>query len=326
MDRRGFITFLGGTVFAASFEAAAQTSKIHRLGTLSIGGPRDATIGRDGYLISGLTKRGHALGKDLVYEVRATTGDPAQVLKAMQELEEFKADAVVAVGYPAAVAAKASGIPTVLASGIGDPVATRLVDSLARPGGNVTGISDDAAALSTKRLELLKEMSPRIGRVAMLWNKDDLGMSLRYEASAKAARELGVSVYPLGVREPNDFDEAFAAMNREPPDAILMVSDTLTILNRKRVFAFATERGLPAIYEADYMARDGGLMAYGADLREVFDRTAGLVDRIFKGVKPADLPVEQPTRYLFVINMKAAKAINLKVPGTLLAFADEVIE
>jgi putative ABC transport system substrate-binding protein len=244
----------------------------------------------------------------------------------MQELKDLKVDIVVAVGYPAAVAAKASGIPTVLASGIGDPVATRLVDSLARPGGKVTGISDDAAMLSTKRLELLKEMSPRIGRIAMLWNKDDLGMSLRYEASAKAARDLGITVYPLGVREPNDFDEAFAAMNREPPDAILMVSDTLTILNRKRVFAFATERGLPAIYEADYMARDGGLMAYGADLREVFDRAAGLVDHIFKGAKPADLPVEQPTRYLFVINLKAAKAINLTVPSTLLAFADEVIE
>src|SRR5213078_2445080 len=158
-------------------------------------------------------------------------------------------------------------IPTVLAGGAGDPVATGLVQSLAHPGGNVTGISDDAAMLSTKRLGLLKEISPQLRRVAMLWNKDDLGMSLRFEASAKAARDIGVTVQPLGVREPNDFDDAFAAMNREPPDAILMVSDSLTLLNRKRVVDFASERRLPAIYEADSIARDGGLMSYGADLR-----------------------------------------------------------
>src|SRR3954449_1529584 len=159
MDRRSFITFLSSTVLAAQFEVAAQTSRIYRLGTLSIGGPREATIGREGYLITGLTKRGYTLGKDFVYEVRATTGDPVQTLKAMQELKELKVDVVAAVGYPAAVAAKTSGVPTVLVNGIGDPVATRLVDSLARPGGNVTGISDDAAMLSTKRLGLLKEIS-----------------------------------------------------------------------------------------------------------------------------------------------------------------------
>jgi putative ABC transport system substrate-binding protein len=160
----------------------------------------------------------------------------------------------------------------------------------------------------------------------MLWNKDDLAMSLRYEASAKAAEQIGVKVQPLGVREPNDFDEAFTAMNREPPDAILMVSDSLTLLNRKRVIDFAAERRIPAIYEAEGIARDGGLMSYGADEGESFERAATLVQRIFDGAQPADLPVEQPTRYKFVINMKTAKAINLEVPNTLLAFADVVIE
>src|SRR6202795_2451670 len=157
----------------------------------------------------------------------------------MQELKAANVDVVVTISYPAAAAAKASGVPTVLASGSGDPVATRLVESLSRPGGTVTGIADDPARLSTKRLAMLKEMSPQLHRVAMLWNKDDLGMSLRYEASAKAAQAMGVEVQAVGVREPEDFDEAFAVMDREPPDAILMVSDSLTVLNRKRVFDVA---------------------------------------------------------------------------------------
>jgi putative tryptophan/tyrosine transport system substrate-binding protein len=232
----------------------------------------------------------------------------------------------VTVSYPAAEAAKASGIATVIASGSGDPVATGLVASLARPGGNVTGISDDAAALSTKRLGLLKAMLPQLRRVAMLWNKDDLGMSLRYDASAKAAQDIGVTVQPLGVREPNDFNEAFAAMNSEPPDAILMVTDSLTLLNRKRVFDYAAEHRLPAIYEQDFMTRDGGLMSYGAGAQESYDRAAALVASIFKGAKPADLPFELPTRYLFVLNLKTAKAMNLTVPNNLLAMADQVIE
>jgi putative ABC transport system substrate-binding protein len=160
----------------------------------------------------------------------------------------------------------------------------------------------------------------------MLWNKDDLAMSHRYEASAKAAQFIGVTVQPLGVREPNDFEEAFAAMNREPPDAILMVSDSLTLLNRKRVVNYAAERRIPAIYEGDVVVRDGGLMSYGPDDNETLDRAAHLAVRIFSGAKPSDLPVEQPTRYLFVVNLKTAKAMGLAVPNTLLALADELIE
>jgi putative ABC transport system substrate-binding protein len=250
----------------------------------------------------------------------------SQMTNLMQELKAAQVDAVVTIGYPAAAAAKASGVPTVIVTGSGDPVKTGLVASLARPGGNVTGISDDAAALSTKRLGLLKEMSPQLRKVAMLWNKDDLGMSQRYDASAHAAQEIGVTVLPLGVREPDDFNEAFAAMDKDPPDAILMVTDSLTNLNRKRVFEYALAHRLPAIYEQDFMARDGGLMSYGADPKESFDRAAALTAQIFKGSKPADLPFELPTRYVFVLNLKTAKAMNLAVPPTLSALADEVIE
>jgi putative ABC transport system substrate-binding protein len=151
-------------------------------------------------------------------------------------------------------------------------------------------------------------------------------MSMRYEASAKAAQSLGVTVMALGVRAPDDFNEAFAAMDRERPGAILMVSDSLTTLNRKRIFDFAAERKIPAIYEYDFMARDGGLMSYGPDLKESFERAGDMVSRIFKGARPADLPFEQPTRYPFVINIKTAKAMGLELPPMLVALADEVIE
>src|SRR6476620_10628552 len=160
----------------------------------------------------------------------------------------------------------------------------------------------------------------------MLWNKEDLAMTLRYEASAKAAQSLGVIVQPLGVREPNDFDEAFAMMTRDTPDAIIMVADSLTILNRKRVFDFASAHRLPAIYEADFLVADGGLMSYGADLAECFEHAVALADRILKGAKPGELPFEQPTRYKFAVNVKTAKALGLEIPQSVMAVADIVIE
>jgi putative ABC transport system substrate-binding protein len=180
--------------------------------------------------------------------------------------------------------------------------------------------------LSTKRLALIKQAVPNLKRVAMLWNRDDLGMSQRYEASAGAAQAIGVEVQALGVREPDDFNGVFEAMNRQKPDAILMVSDSLTVLNRKRVFDYAGEHHIPALYEYDVMVRDGGLMSYGPDLKESVERTADLVARIFKGAQPADLPFEQPTRYPFVINLKTAKATGIELPVNLVALADEVIE
>jgi putative ABC transport system substrate-binding protein len=326
MKRREFIALLGGMAIAAPCATVAQTAKIYRIGTLTVGPPIPPTAGTGAMLIAGLAQRGFNLGQNLAYEARGAAGKVSQMANLMQELKAANVDVVVTVGYPSATAAKASGVATVIASGSGDPVKTGLVASLAHPGGTVTGISDDAAALSTKRLDYLKAMSPQLRKVAMLWNKDDLGMSQRYDASAKAAQEIGVTVLPLGVREPDDFNEAFAAMDSNPPDAILMVTDVLTLLNRKRVFDYAAAHSLPAIYEQDFMARDGGLMSYGADAKESFDRAAALVAQIFQGAKPADLPFELPTRYLFVINMKTAKVMNLAVPPTVLALADEVIE
>ena len=276
MERREFIGLLGGAAFASLYTAVAQSqSRVLRVAVINPAGLLAEDNMYVKLLLPALAQRGYTVGQNLALELPTQTPGPRPKLpQLMDQLKAAKVDVLVTLGYPTAVAAKASGIPTVVAAGAGDPVATGLVDGLARPGGNVTGISDDASTLSTKRLSLLKEMSPQLRRVAMLWNKDDLGMSLRYEASAKAAQEMGIVVQALGVREPDDFNEAFAAMNREPPDAILMVSDSLTLLNRKRVFDFAAERRLPAIFEADYMARDGGLMSYGADQRELLDRAA----------------------------------------------------
>ncbi|MBW7961024.1 ABC transporter substrate-binding protein [Bradyrhizobium sp. BR 10261] len=326
MRRREFLAGLGCVPLLGPCSAAAQSDRTFRLGTLTPIAPITETSPGGKILIKVLGERGFKLGQNLAIEPRGAAGDVAKLPALIAELKVAKVDAVVIIGYPTAMAAKAADIPTVAASGIGDPVETRLIESLAHPGGKITGISDVAATLSAKRLSLLKDMSPKLTKVAMLWNKDDLGMTMRYQASAKAAQALGLSVQALGVREPDDFEEAFSVMNADPPDGILMVADALTILNRKRVYEFAVHRKLPAIYENADLARDGGLMSYGADVLESFERAAALVARIFNGANPGDLPFEQPTRYPLVINLKTAKATGLEIPPTLLALADEVIE
>ena len=219
------------------------------------------------------------------------------------------------------------GVPTVVAVGAGDPVATGLVASLARPGGNITGISDNATTLSTKRLDLLKQAVPNIRNVAMLWNKEDLGMTLRYQSCADAAKSLGVSVLPLGVAEPNDFGDAFTTMDREKPNSILMVADSLTVLNRKRVYDYANATPASGLLRVRVLrARRRFDVLWRRFPRIVRTRCRAGGIQIFKGAKAADLPFEEPTRYLFVINLKAAQSIGLKLSPTVLALADEVIE
>ena len=233
----------------------------------------------------------------------------------------------MASGYKSARAAK-EGAPTVpiVVVNAGDPVETGLVPSLAHPGGNITGISDMGSELAAKRLELLKQGFPGLRQVAVLYNASDPGMATRYRAAVAVAPRLGIAVQPLAVREPDDFDSAFAAMTRQTPDGIMMVTDLLTFLNRKRVFEFAAAHRLPAIYEFDLLARQGGLMSYGPAPGEAAERAADLVVRILNGAKPADLPFEQPTRFRFVINLQTAKALGFTIPQNLLARADEVIE
>ena len=328
MRRREFIALLGSAAIGAPRLARAQDSiKPMRIALVGPQGivPESSPFGK--MLLGALAQLGYVRGQNLVFET--SSEDAPRNLSPEQFVAQAKArnvDVIVVWGFPIVVAAKASGIPTVVAFGVGDPVATGLVKSLTEPGGNLTGISDVATELSTKRLGLLKELLPRLKRVAMLWNKDDLGMTLRYEASAQSAREIGADVEAVGVREPDDFNDAFTVMDREKPDAILMVSDSLTMLNRERVFDYAAKHRLPAIYEFDSIVREGGLMSYGADVAESFRLAANYVDRILKGAKPADLPVQLPEKFEFVLNLKTAKALGVQIPPGVQAIADEVIE
>ena len=299
--------------------------KPHRVGLLSSGAPftdaSEVVIG----LTAGFSKRGYIMGRSLLYERRAAEAHPERLAQLVDDLRSA-ADLIITQSNAAARVVKdRSNVPVIAITGA-DPVATGLINSLAHPGGTVTGVGEVAAQLSAKRLEVLKDTFPYLRKIAMLWNADDLGMTLRYRSAEAAARTLGFEIQALGVREPEDFASAFAAMVRDRPDAILMVTDALTALNRKRVFEFAAQQKLPAIYEYDFLVRDGGLMSYGPDMGEVYDRAADLADRILKGARPANLPFEQPTHFRLVINKKTLETLGLTIPAAMLMRADEVVD
>jgi len=262
-----------------------------------------------------------------VYEARFAEGRPERLPSLAAELVRLKVDVIATLGGPASVTAKqaTSTIPIVMARAAGDAVAAGLIASLARPGGNVTGLTDESVQLSGKRMQLLKEAVPRAALIAVLWNVSDEGMTLRYREIEKAARTLHVDVQPLGVREPDDFAGAFSAMTRRRPDALFVVADALTLMNRKQLIEFAVTQRIPSMYEASLLVRDGGLMSYGASPEDDFRRAAHYIDRIFKGAKPADLPAEQPMRYYLTVNLKTAATLGLAMPPSLLFQADDVI-
>lgn len=314
-------------VMVAPFAGDAQPkAKVWRVGFLG-GGARPPDGAPPLTLRRGLQELGYIESKNVVYLGRWADARKERLPALAAELVALKVDAIVTLGGPATEAAKGatSSIPIVM-SAAGDAVSIGLIESLARPGGNVTGVTDQSATLSAKRLELLKEAVPKAARMAVLWNADDRGMTLRYHEVEKAAQTLHVTVQPLGVREPNDFDTAFSAMTASPPDALFLVTDSLTILNRKRVIDFAARRRIPAMYEFGSLVKDGGLMSYGPSIDDNFRRAAVYLDRIFKGASPALLPVEQPSRYYLTINLKTAAALGLTIPQLLLMRADEVIQ
>ena len=328
MRRREFIASIVSTITAWPFAGLAQTvSKVYRIGLLSTQ-PLPADSGVGAAILRAFARHGYIPDRNMVLESRAGEGHSERLPELAKILVASKVDVILTFSFPAAMAAKnaTTTIPIVSTEAGGDPVATGLVKSLSRPGGNITGVSDMAIELAPKRLELIKDVLPMVRTVAMLWNARDLGMTLRYQGAADAARTIGARVQPLGVREPEDFDEAFASMVRDPPDALLMVSDDLTFLNRRRVYEFAAEHRLPATYERANYVRDGGLSSLSPDLDEIYDRATDQIDRILKGAKPADLPFEQPTRFHVSINLKTAKALGIIVPAPVIARADEVIE
>jgi putative tryptophan/tyrosine transport system substrate-binding protein len=297
--------------------SSGTTVKAHRVGLLSSGAPITDTSDVVVWLTAGFSKRGYVAGRSLLFERRAAEAHLDRLPRLVDELKSA-AELIITHGYPAARAVKDRSTISVVAITGADPVGTGLIDSLARPGGNVTGVGEVAAELSAKRLEVLKDTFPSLRKIAMLWNAEDLGMTLRFKSAEAAGRALGFQIQPLGVRAPEDFADAFAAMLRDRPDAILLVTDALTTLNRKRAFEFAAQQKLPAIYEHDFLVRDGGLMSYG--------RVAGLADRILRGARPADLPFEQPNRFRLVINKKTLETLGLTIPAAMLMRADEVVD
>jgi len=314
--RCGLVLVMALGVLTAPFLAASQPSqRVYRVGHLAAGG-RTPDGAPPRALREGLRDLGYLEGKmERLPDLAA-------------ELVRLKVDVLVAQGGLAVGAARqtTSTIPIVIGLAAGDAVAMRWIESLARPGGNVTGLSDESVQLSAKRMELLKEAVPKAARIAVLWNANDQGMTLRYQEIEKAAQILRVEVQALGVREPDDFDVAFSTMTRRRPDAMFLVADALTMLNRKRVIEFAATHRIPAMYEASFIVRDGGLMSYGSSPEDSFRRAALYIDRIFKGAKPADLPAEQPTRYYLAVNLKTAATLGLTIPPSLRVRADDVIE
>jgi putative ABC transport system substrate-binding protein len=315
-------------MLSAPFLAASQPAqKAFRVGYLA-GGGRTPDGAAPGPFRESLRGLGYVEGQNIGYQVRFGEGKGDRLPGLAAELVRLKVDVLVTQGGAAAMAAKqaTSTIPIVMALAAGDAVAAGLIASLARPGGNVTGLTDESVQLSAKRMELLKEAVPKAARIAVLWNANDQGMTLRYREIEKAARVLHVEVQALGVREPDDFDGAFSTMTRHRPDAMFLVADVLTIMNRKRLVEFAATQRIPAMYEFDFMVREGGLMSYGPSVADSFRQAALYVDRIFKGAKPADLPAQQPTTYNLAVNLKTAATLGLTIPPSLLVQTNDIIQ
>jgi len=327
--RRGWLAgiFILG-VLAAPLAAAAQPpAKVPRIGFLSPSSPSDSRTQRNLEAFrQGLLKLGYVEGQNIAVEVRWAEGKYDRLPGLAAELLRLKVDVLVGVGDAALQAAKEATrtIPIVIAV-VNDPVATGLVASLARPGGNITGLSIMAPELVGKQLELLKEVLPKVSRVALLWNPTNASNTPALREAEAAARALGVRLQPLEVRAPGGIDGAFAAMTRERAGAVIVLVDALLNEHRTRIAALAIKSRLPAVHGIREHAEVGGLMAYGASISDMYRRAATYVDKILKGAKPADLPVEQPMKFELVINLKTARALGLTIPRSVLSLADEVI-
>ena len=321
-----FIGFTVGSVLLAlgSPAHAQKQATIPRIGILRAGQPPDKNLE---LFVQALAALGHVDGKNILFEYRFVGGNQDRSAELARELVALKVDAIFTGGTRTILAAKNATrtIPIVMVS-TSDPVGTGMVDSLSHPGGNITGMSLLATDLWPKRLEILKEIFPKLSKAAMLWNKGNAGMSLEAKATQEIAGPLGVTVQDRGVNDPNELETVFAVMNRDRPDAFLALIDLSLSAHRKRILEFLATHRLPAIFEQKEWAEAGGLISYGPDYADVYRRAAIQMDKILKGAKPADLPVEQPTKFEFVVNLKAAKQIGLTIPPNVLARADRVIK
>jgi ABC-type uncharacterized transport system substrate-binding protein len=321
--RREFIRLLGGAAVAWPLAARAQEPKMPRIGYVWIGS-RGTEVSYAG-LRRGLEDRGYAVGRNLVLEERYADGHAERLPALIAELLAVKVDVLVTPGTPMTRVAQRATSTVPIVSVSGDPVGAGLVASLSRPGGNITGLSLLSSDYSAKWLGLLKEAVPKLYRVAVLWNTDNVTVARQIESMREAAPAIGLELMALSAR-PAEIEATLTAIVTASPDGLVVSSDSSLETIEPRLIAFAAEQGLPALYGLSGSVRQGGLMSYSADFFDLWRRAAGYVDRILKGARPADLPVEQPTVFALRINLKTAKALGLDIPPTLLAIADEVIE
>jgi len=329
MQRREFIGLIGG---AAAWPLAARAQqpagRVYRVGYLSIGAPEQTLYATKAFE-EGLRSHGYRIGENVVIEYRFANAEIERLPALAADLVRIGVDIIIAAGgNPATDAAmKATTIIPIVMTTVVDPVSAGIVASLARPGGNVTGLAVDAGGeILGKRFELLKETLPNLSRLGILFNPDVAVNRSRLTSMAEPARVLGLTLVPVEARGLNALEQAFAIMVKERAQAFVVQGDSVTFNYRGQIAEMALRNRLPAASVQRELAEAGFFLSYGADLRDLYRRSAFFVDRIFRGAKPADLPVEQPTKYELVINLKTAKALGIIVPPTLLTRADEVIE
>jgi len=326
MSRNIFSVALCTLLFALSFPAEAQQAgKIAKIGYFAPGSPTTGAHLLKAFR-QGLQELGYVEGKTFVLEVRYGETRGERLPELARELVGLKLDVIVAAtdGVIAAVKRETQTIPIVMRNS-SDPVGTGLVASLARPGGNFTGLSSMSPELSGKRLELLKEVVPGLSRVAFLWNPDVRGAVLDYKETEGAARSLGLELQSIEVSRAEDLDRAFSAVTNQRAQALVLPGGTIVFTRRGQIASFAQRNRLPSMSAQNEYVDAGGLMSYGPNLPDMSRRAATYVDKILKGAKPANLPVEQPTKFEFIINLKTAKQIGLTIPPNVLARADKVI-
>ena len=327
MDRRTFVSTAAGALIVKAFAANAQPAKkVPRIGVLHAGSQAIASQLAAAFR-QGLREHGYVEGQNVVVEVRFGEGRAERISEIAAELVRLKVDVIVTstdVGI-AAVKQQTQTIPIVMVNST-DPVGTGFVASLARPGGNVTGLTLISPELSAKRLELLKEVVPGLSRVAIMWNPDARGAVLDYKETESAARSLRLQLQAVEVSHADDFDRAFSALTTGRAEALIVVGSAFAFTNQGRIASLALKHRLPTMYGSRDHVDAGGLIAYGPNLADAWRRAATYVDKILKGAKPGELPVEQPTKFELVINLKTAKALGLTIPPSLLRRADEVIQ
>jgi putative ABC transport system substrate-binding protein len=313
-------------VVAPPLSDAQQPAKVPRIGFLG-----NSTAALEANLVGpfreGLRDLGYVEGRNVLIEYRWAEGKYERFPALIGELVALKVDVIVTAGTPATLAVKkaTTSVPLVMVA-VGDPVGTGIVASLGRPGGNITGLTSIAPELEGKRLELLREVIPKLSYIAVLWNPASPFSVVAEKEVQAAAQVLRMRVQSLGVRAPEELDNAFAAIVRDRPGALLVLADRLFLHHRARIMDFAARQRLPGVHAYRELVEVGGLMSFGPSYADMHRRAAYFVDRILKGAKPADLPVEQPTKFELVINLKTAKALGLTIPQSVLIRADEVIQ